>query len=209
MKRIVLSLFLVTALGCELPADVGQNHPDSGTNGGAGGGEGGGAGGAGGGGAPFATDGGEFCNDKGFCLMQPSLPVLTFPGIQAVSATEVWAVGPVGRSLRYDGTRWQQVKTPNTEPMLAAFGVAPGPVWAVGMNGQIMRLEAGQCQLVSSPTTKRLSAIWGPTADDLWAVGEAGTVLHYNGSSWAPQAVPAGADGTSIPPRRRGGVLGM
>ncbi len=38
-------------------------------------------------------------------------------------------------------------------------------------------------------TNENLEAVWAVSDSDVWAVGAAGTVLHFNGTSWAPEAV--------------------
>jgi hypothetical protein len=70
-------------------------------------------------------------------------------GVTAVSAEEVWAVGYIGASgtahsrtlvLRWDGSTWSQVDSPNpgtpyVDALRAVAAVGPSHIWAVGLTG--------------------------------------------------------------------------
>ena len=58
----------------------------------------------------------------------------------AVSSTDVWAVGNVdaatrGISEHWDGARWRSLPTPNPDgyaPLFAVVAISPTDIWAVG-----------------------------------------------------------------------------
>jgi hypothetical protein len=149
-------------------------------------------------------------------------------GIAAVSSTEVWAVGSstvafplLGETLalRWDGTAWSRVPSPNPSTTgvgsnLHSVDVAPdGTVWSAGavdqgdlvMGTMVMRWVGGAWRLVDTPSHPAGSLAGSVTAlarDRAWAVGwrqgEAGTeplAMLHRGGRWIDTPVPAaGAD---------------
>jgi hypothetical protein len=71
----------------------------------------------------------------------PGPPGGWLAGVDAIDATEAWAVGGAGGQpavARWDGTSWSAVSTPPlTEPgwFEAVASIAPGVTWAVGQTG--------------------------------------------------------------------------
>jgi hypothetical protein len=67
-----------------------------------------------------------------------TLPGIRLSGITSISPTQAWAVGtgPDGTAtVRWDGSSWTVVPSPNPRPddgLTAVSGVAGGDVWAVG-----------------------------------------------------------------------------
>jgi hypothetical protein len=144
--------------------------------------------------------------------------------VAAASPTEVWAVGSstvafplLGETLalRWDGTGWARVPSPNPSTTgvgsnLHSVDVAPdGTAWAAGaidqgdlvMGTMTMRFVGGEWRLVDTPSDPAGSLAGSVAAagrDRAWAVGwrqgESGTealALQRRGGGWTDTPVPA------------------
>jgi hypothetical protein len=98
--------------------------------------------------------------------------------IHGTTASNIWAVGGFGTTLRYNGTKWSDVLTPTTKGLNGVWTASTTTAWAVGDSGTIVRYDGAKWVAVMSPTQKKLNAVWGSSPTDVWAVGEAGTILH-------------------------------
>jgi hypothetical protein len=125
-------------------------------------------------------------------------------GVEALSATDVWAVGRYGDDYskastlveHWDGTRWSVVPSPNSagqgsqDALFTISAVSPDDIWAAGYAGngptsQLIEHWNGQkWRIVSAAdggdTFAGMKAI---ATDDVWAVGD-GNLEHWDGSSW-------------------------
>jgi hypothetical protein len=66
-----------------------------------------------------------------------------------------------------------------------------GNPMVVGQGGIGFERRSGVWQRVVIPNAASLFDIAGPSANDRLAVGDSGSVLHYNGSTWTSEQVPA------------------
>jgi hypothetical protein len=138
--------------------------------------------------------------------------------VLAVSGGDAWAVGD-GRSLYWDGSRWQAVPTaviPGSRPQffgLAQFGA--DDVWTAGFapardyrqaRGTVQRWEGTGWTDLPMPDVAEfwsLSGIAGTSPQDLWVVGhvaglrDAPLALHWDGREWQRVPVP-GVEGRSV-----------
>ncbi|MDF2697491.1 MAG: Type fimbrial biosis protein PilY1, partial [Labilithrix sp.] len=127
------------------------------------------------------------------------------------NADELWLIGDNSQytgwqyALTQRGTRsgagdgglvFTDVECHSLARLHAIWGSSVDDVWAVGDQGVMRRIRAGQSEweVVPPVTNENLHAIWGTSASDIWAAGENGTILHYDGTSWAPDiaAFPVG-----------------
>ena len=146
-------------------------------------------------------------------------------GVADASASSAWAIGDTsfnasGRTLilRWDGTAWARVPSPDPGTSRRIAGVAAasaGSAWAVGCTGcntstsatvrtLILRWNGAAWTQVPSPNPGTNSYLTGvATASDgtAWAVGytESGGVLRtlilrWNGSAWTTVPSPSPAD---------------
>jgi hypothetical protein len=89
---------------------------------------------------------------NGSAWSRVKIPHLAFEGrlsaVSAVSATDIWAVGSIGRSpaspyaLHYDGASWKRVSIPGTSQGSALSGlttISSTDVWAVGSQDGALR----------------------------------------------------------------------
>jgi len=122
----------------------------------------------------------------------------TLQGVDAVSATDVWAVGDHRAGLaRYDtlaahwnGTAWTTESTPDGSPAgtnhLSGVAAAGGTVWAVGTyldpnsssnrRKLILQRTGGSWHVSAAPavaTSESLAAVDATGPADVWAVGSA------------------------------------
>lgn len=147
-------------------------------------------------------------------------------GVEAVSASDVWAVGfsYVGSTYstmteNWNGTAWKVVPSPSPSGssgayLYAASAVSASDVWAVGYSSAgsttsplAERWNGKSWKIVSVPspsgaTGVNLYAVDAVSADDVWAVGyqqpSFTTVIeHWNGTSWSVVPSPDPAGASS------------
>lgn len=115
----------------------------------------------------------------------------------------LWAVGGDAQGGRvWDGARgFAELELPaelGDVPLLHWVAALPdGTTVVVGKGGTILRRVDGTWLRDDAGTVEDLWGVWGAAADDLWAVGGDGqaeghaTLLHFDGASWSPAALPA------------------
>lgn len=122
-----------------------------------------------------------------------SVPHLT--DISAVSASELWGVGPEG-IYRFDGSSWQHI---DPDPGLRAIAMTGDVGWVVGVTGKIRRFDGASWGEPVFPAGANLHDVAINSTDDAWAVGDQGTILHFTGgdaSNWSQ--VAAGLTGEAL-----------
>lgn len=145
-------------------------------------------------------------------------------GVRAFSTNDAWAVGShnvpgtlnfATLVMRWDGSRWSLVPSPNPEPaenrLQDVDGVSSSDLWAVGFRQndpygvrQSLILHFDGSTWSTVPTSAALDAtLEGVVAlgsDDVWAVGwkfslqllwHVPFALHWDGSSWSEVPVPS------------------
>ena len=128
-----------------------------------------------------------------------------------VAENDVWAVGhhdseeQIGSrtlAMRWDGTSWEIVETPNRgrksvpNELNAVAAIATDDVWAVGTRKSnrslIQHWDGSTWSIVPNRCDTELSGIVAFATDDVWAIGGI-TSCHWNGRRWSP--VPLGGGG--------------
>lgn len=160
------------------------------------------------GGAPEgSTPADEASVDAGAPQWRPVLQNLdgALLSIWGSSPTDVWAVGgPLGNTgfeslaVRYNGTIWSRARTGGTDSYWWVHGTSATDVWLVGERGRITHWDGSAFKEMTSGTDATLFGVWAASPADVWAVGgtpesEGATntvVLHYDGASWKPEAIP-------------------
>ena len=157
----------------------------------------------------------------------PSSPSNELTGVSAVSGTDAWAVGDYGTvtgqdtlALRWNGTAWSQVKTPNPsgrfgpDVLLGVSAASGTDAWAVGeyvnnttnlratlalhWNGTAWSRVASPSPGRSVETFNLLHGVSIISGTDAWAAGDYLTnssstdtlILHWDGSAWSKVASP-------------------
>lgn len=147
-------------------------------------------------------------------------------GVDVRTESDAWAVGSTQTqtdqqtiSLRWDGTGWTQVATPDVDghdPVLQdVVGLGASDAWAVGSSTTVsgdhqtlaLHWDGGSWTQAGTPNPRRddyLLAVDGVASGDVWAVGyhigqglrlPQSLALHWDGVSWS--AVPTPAVGTT------------
>jgi hypothetical protein len=156
----------------------------------------------------------------------PSATANVLNAVAARTATDAWAVGQFGATgddaglqilaERWNGTRWQQVATPNIvrqdERLLAVSASGASDAWAVGNTNAISAAshstlaahwDGTAWTIAATPAAEsggRLASLYG-VADlspaDAWAVGQGKDARplaeHWDGSAWSIVSVPVPA----------------
>jgi hypothetical protein len=137
----------------------------------------------GGGGVPgvCAT---RICTAPGWCWQNPMPQGNPLFSVWGRASDDVWAVGPLGTIMHFDGARWSPSTHVGTELIQDVWGAAANDAWAVALEGVILHYDGRDWSRVESPTQKGLLSIFGFSANDIWAVGTEGTILRYRGERW-------------------------
>ena len=136
-------------------------------------------------------------------------------GVDALSATDGWAVGGSGNGLveRWNGTRWASLPSPdlitdhsnpsNVAILNAVDATSTSNAVAVGnANGGAvaLRFNGTNWSTTTVPNTAgdKLNDVQAFSATDAWAVGRSAPTFngltlarHWNGSSWAQATTPS------------------
>jgi hypothetical protein len=132
----------------------------------------------------------EFCSDDGFCWLNPLPQGDDLRGVWGARDDAVWAAGPGGALLLWDGGRWLRVALPDGAHANAIWGTAPDDAWAVG--SAVLRWDGACWTDVGAPVPDGgLTQVHGTAADDVWASGPNG-LLHFDGISWSAAERPPG-----------------
>ncbi|HUS28052.1 MAG TPA: hypothetical protein VMZ53_06070 [Kofleriaceae bacterium] len=130
----------------------------------------------------------------------------TLSAMWAASPTDVVAAGLAGVIVEYNGTTATPV-TPAPIPSFVYRGVwvsSTGQAWAVGRQGGVVRRVNGVWSVARAPMSSQpdLRAVWGRADNDVWMVGDVPavgatepTILHFDGTTIAPAALPTGTLG--------------
>jgi cysteine-rich repeat protein len=132
-------------------------------------------------------------------MLEPEgLDEMDLRAVWVAGPDEVFAVGPLGTILHYDGNpalRWElmdsgvQDVVEGIDTMLTGvWGTSPSDVFAVGTHGTILHYD-GTWTRMDSGVDWMLNAVWGTAPDNVVAVGET-TVLHYDGRDWTSMDFP-------------------
>jgi hypothetical protein len=138
-----------------------------------------------------------------------TVPELEWHGtldVYGFGAGDVWAVGPAGRILRYDGHAWSGERFDGdsvyAEPLgvwevprrnlylWGVWGPAANDVFVAGDSGTVLHWNGAAWSRMATGTTAGLRRVWGSSGSDVYVSGEDGTLLHYDGSAWSRVAVP-------------------
>jgi hypothetical protein len=126
-----------------------------------------------------------------------ALPGLTAVDINALwgsSATNLYAVGSLGKILHFNGS-WNLVTPDLTSlDLYCVWGSSANNIFVGGELGSLFRYNGLTWQSVdlSSLTSQDLLAIWGSSGSDVYAAGSDGDILHFDGLKWKTVATSSG-----------------
>ncbi|MBI5525373.1 MAG: hypothetical protein HY897_03495 [Deltaproteobacteria bacterium] len=126
--------------------------------------------------------------------------------IRAISDSEAWASGHVGRVLHWDGSSWNDVGlrwSPRPE-VYSLWGTSWDNLWGVGyrleapngMQGVIAHWDGVSWLFRDHGGRSFLGGLWGAASDDIWAAGyqqdmNGPVLLHWDGKSWDEVQTPS------------------
>ncbi len=111
----------------------------------------------------------------------------SYDGTTAVDSNNIWAVGPDGTIVYYDGLNWTDQESGTNQDLTGVDAVNENNVWAVGTDGTILYYDGTNWTSQNSGTNNVLTNISAVDTDHVWAVGTQGTILFFNGSTWTQQ----------------------
>mgnify|MGYP000060576991 CR=1 FL=1 len=82
------------------------------------------------------------CTAGSFCWVNPLPQGNAYLGVWSNSASDGWAVGPLGTIARYNGTSWSLIKSGVTSTLRSVWAASPTDAWAVGDDGTILHYNA-------------------------------------------------------------------
>jgi hypothetical protein len=134
-------------------------------------------------------------------LTPPAPPEIgvTYYGMDAVSPTNIWAVGETANFytaiIHWDGHRWAQQFAPSLYRLNAVSMLAETDGWAVGNNGLILKWDGSGWQVVPSPIQNAfMYGVDMVASDDVWISGGSGLILHWDGDAF--HNIPSGVTTT-------------
>jgi hypothetical protein len=127
----------------------------------------------------------------------PTLPSIytTYRGIDAVSPTNIWAVGQTSsfftKIIHWNGQRWAEQFVPSRFQLNDIAMLTETDGWAVGVSGLILKWDGLMWHLVESPVQGAwLYGVDMLATDDVWMVGDSGRIFHWDGDT--VHIVPSG-----------------
>lgn len=137
-------------------------------------------------------------------------------GIWGFSASEIHAVGNLGKVVRHDGKTWRPALPGITDVLHAVWVTPAGDVYAGGYQGRLLVREAGvwreekPAPLTSGACGSELEVggktyqyrslyrTWGTARTNIFAAGD-GHLLRYDGSKWEDLTDTAGLTKAAAP----------
>lgn len=110
---------------------------------------------------------------------------VTFFGADAVSASDIRAVGGSGKIYHYDGTTWAEEADMGTLTIFSISSVSASDIWAVGDSGKIYHRTGGVWSEFMDTGAQTWTSIHMLSAVDGWVAGSGGEIYRWNGVSWS------------------------
>lgn len=114
-------------------------------------------------------------------------------GVGGNGAENVFAVGPRGLVMRFDGTQWRPEDSGTSRP-LASVRASAG-LWITTIDGLLLRRNGdGQWEeRLRTPSPISLQGMWATGGNDVFVVGLAGRIFHYTEGDWDVERLPEDA----------------
>jgi photosystem II stability/assembly factor-like uncharacterized protein len=150
--------------------------------------------------------GGTIVRWNGVAWASETIPVGTVQlnAVQALTSTNVWAVGNAGTILHRDGTGWTSIPSGTALDLYSLYMLSATEGWAVGAadaNSAAILFWDGSTwtRVFPVPMVSRyLLDVWMVNSQDGWAVGEKGLILRLGpGPVTTVTTVPVTATSTT------------
>lgn len=109
------------------------------------------------------------------------------------SGDEIWAVGPTGAAVHFDGKIWavERVGGEGSIEPLVDVVAWPAEVWAISAKEVFRRREAKwESWKIPALDNQRLGAIYAPSDKRAFLAAEPGGIATYDGAAWQLATLP-------------------
>ena len=137
------------------------------------------------------------CSSDGWCWDGFGIQNNALHAVAA--AREVWAVGELGTTLRFDGQRWSLLWAPTRESLRAVWA-GEDEVWAVGDHGTVVHHTGsgwGAETVPGIPWDGSLRGVWA-SGDSVWIAGSGGILLERRAGAWSSVEAAAGSNWNAV-----------
>lgn len=151
------------------------------------------------------------CEPGTWCWITPSPRGIAMNAVFTVSATEAWAVGQQGATMRYVAGRWVPYPPITAVDLREIWGSGPNDVWAWGSQQDtgapnatyaLVRWNGTQWSTVAHGPLPYIQGLDGSAADNVWLATSSNTtstIRRWNGTSFVDLPVlPNGGRAQSI-----------
>jgi len=108
--------------------------------------------------------------------------------VHFVSPTSAWAVGKSGKTLKYDGNKWNAITNNSTTTLYAVCAADANTVYVGGTSGRFMKITNGTTwSNVNTVNVYDVRGISFANATKGVFVGLAGSIYVYDGTFWTEQ----------------------
>ncbi|MCY1020160.1 hypothetical protein [Pyxidicoccus sp. MSG2] len=101
--------------------------------------------------AGTVQDTGAVCSEDGWCWANPTPHGESVTAVWSTAAGELWAGGPGGQALHWDGSRWTALATGLSGDLLLLSGSGASDVWAAGAGAALARWDGRSWGVESLP----------------------------------------------------------
>ena len=111
-------------------------------------------------------------------------------GVGGTGRDNVFAVGPQGLVMRFDGTNWRREDSGTSRPLSAVR--ASGGLWATSIDGVVFRRNGeGEWEdRLRTPSPISLHGVWATGGNDVFVVGLAGRIFQFTDGEWVVERLP-------------------
>ncbi len=113
--------------------------------------------------------------------------------LDAVSASDIWAVAKKGETYHYNGTNWSAGTDVGNFDLQAIDMFSSSDGWTVDDKGKIYHYDGTSWSEDTDTGNEEWYAVETISASNVWVVGKDGKAAHYNGSSWT-ESTPSSKD---------------
>ena len=129
------------------------------------------------------------CSADRYCWESPTPAATVLSAVWAASERDIYAVGPAGGILHFDGSSWRLEGGAPAGSTTAVWGSGPDDVF-VGGQGAVLHRKGGVWKTETLDERSLLNALWGSGPNDVYAVGNEGASFRFDGRQW--RALPTG-----------------